>query len=187
MSGNEISLSAKLGPVVVSAGRRVDPLGAETPRFPLQNVPGVRAKVEGYLQQQRPSAIVSSAACGADLIVLQAARRAQIRCHVLLPSSPEDFRKSSVTDRPGDWGPVYDEILANSTIEIRQVSSGHEGYLEVNRSLFDKAQLLAAELGTSVAVLVIWNGQSRGQDDVTAHFRTEASRLNLPITEIPTL
>ncbi len=184
MNENEIRLSDKLGPVVVSAGRRVDPPGAETPRFPAQNVPEVQAEVEQYLLRCGPVAVVASAACGADLIVLQAAR---VPRYVLLPSSPEEFRKSSVTDRPGAWGAIYDDILHHSSVEVLEVPAGHEGYVEVNRRLMDKAQALAGDLGTTIAVLVIWNGESRGEDDVTAHFLREANERYLPVTEIVTL
>src|ERR1051325_10057308 len=72
-AGQNIS-SAKLGPVVVSAGRRVDALDASVPRFPPQNVASVQARIQEYLQRQLPSAIVCSAACGADLILLHAAQ-----------------------------------------------------------------------------------------------------------------
>lgn len=184
---SQSSSPEKPGPVVVSAGRRVDASDASTPRFPPENVSAVRAKVEEFLQQRRPAAIVCSAACGADLLLLQAAQKEEVRCHVLLPSPPEAFRQSSVTDRPGDWGPLYDEILRNSNVEVHEVPSGQEGYLEVNHRLLDKAQALADELGTSVAALVIWNGQPRGDDDVTAHFLREAGQRNFPVSEISTL
>ncbi len=173
------------GPVVVSAGRRVDAPDAATPRFPLQNVKIVRARVEEYLQQQRPSAIVASAACGADLILLQAAQN--LPRYVLLPSSPEEFRESSVTDRPGDWGAIYDEVLHGAQVDVLQVPSGQEGYLAINDRLLDKAQAVAGDLGTSVAALVIWNQESRGDDDVTEHFLREAGERNFPIREISTL
>jgi hypothetical protein len=173
------------GPVIVSAGRRVDAPDASTPRFPARNVETVRARVEEFLQQQMPSAIVASAACGADLILLQAAH--MVPRYVLLPSSPEEFRESSVTDRPGDWGAIYDEVLQCAEVQVLKLPSGQEGYLAINDRLLDKAQALAGDLGTSVAVLVIWNQQSRGDDDVTEHFLRAARQRNFPISEISTL
>jgi hypothetical protein len=173
------------GPVIVSAGRRVDAPDASAPRFPPQNVPAVRDRVQEYLQQQKPSAVVASAACGADLILLQAAHN--LPRYVLLPSSPEEFRESSVTDRPGDWGAIYDEVLQCAEVAVLRLPSGQEGYLAINDRLLDKAQALAGDLGTSVAALVIWNQQSRGDDDVTEHFLRAAGRRNFLITEISTL
>ncbi len=186
MTANQRSLPDKPGPVVVSAGRRVDAPDA-APRFPSQNVQAVRDKVREYLQEPRPAAIVASGACGADLIVLQAGLKAEVPCYVLLPSSPEEFRESSVTDRPGDWGSIYDEVLQGAQVEELKLPSGQEGYLAINDRLLDKAQALAGELGTSVAALVIWNQESRGEDDVTAHFLSEARQREFLVSEISTL
>jgi hypothetical protein len=173
------------GLVVVSAGRRVDAPDASTPRFPPQNVPAVQARIQEYLERQRPVAIVCSAACGTDLILLQAAQN--IPRYVLLPSAPEEFRQSSVIDRPGVWGAIYDEILRVAEVEVLTLPSGQEGYLIVNDRLLDKAQAVAGDLGTAVTALVIWNQQSRGDDDVTAHFLHQAKQRGLSVSEISTL
>lgn len=185
MSARQSSSSQKVGPVIVSAGRRVDAPDASTPRFPPQNVPAVQARVQEYLQRQRPSAIVCSAACGSDLILLQAAQN--IPRYVLLPSAPEEFRLSSVTDRPGVWGAIYDEILQVAEVDVLTLPSGQEGYLAVNDRLLDKAQAVAGDLGTSVTALIIWNQQSRGDGDVTGHFLGQAKQRGLLISEISTL
>lgn len=171
----------------MGAGRRVDAPDTVNPRFPSQNVPAVRAQVEEYLEQQRPSAIVCSAACGADLILLQAANRRQLPLYILLPSSRAEFRESSVTDRPGDWAAIYDEVVQAAQVEELPLPSGQEGYLAINTRLLDRAQALASDFATSAAALVIWNGESRGDDDVTEHFLREAQRRNLAIGQISTL
>jgi hypothetical protein len=177
--------SSAPGPVIVSAGRRVDAPDASTPRFPPQNVASVQARVEEYLQRQGPSAVVCSAACGADLILLHAAQN--IPRYVLLPSSAEQFRTSSVTDRPGVWGPIYDQILRAAQVEVLTVPSGQDGYLAINNRLLDRAVAMATELGTWVTALVIWNKQSRGPDDVTEHFLHQAKQRGLSVSEISTL
>jgi hypothetical protein len=38
-----------------------------------------------------------------------------------------------------------------------------------------------------LVVIVVWNGFSRGDDDVTAHFLAEARQRALPVTEILTV
>ena len=106
---------------------------------------------------------------------------------MLLPASPDEFRESSVTDRPGNWGPIYDAVLKASTVEVLSLPEGQEGYLEVNHKLLDKAQELAQGEGAPVSALVIWNRESRGDDDVTAHFLEEARRRSIKVLEISTL
>ena len=187
MNASSSSSADKRGPVLVCAGRRVDAADASVRRFPQQNVSRVRSDMESFLDEQKPIALVSSAACGADLLILQASLQRHLACHVLLPSAPEEFRRSSVTDRPGDWGPIYDAVLKACQVEVFRLSSGQEGYLEINRKLLDKAQALARQQTTWVAALVVWNEESRGNDDVTAHFLDEAGRRGFPVTQISTV
>ena len=157
-------------PVIIEAGRRVDAPDAQVPRFPPSNVSEVSRRTRRLLSKQNPQAVVCSAACGADLLLLQAAGEMRIEQVVLLPSEPEVFRKSSVTDRPGDWGELYDKVLKTAQVEILRLSVDQEGYLETNLKLLDRGQQLARENGVAAEALVIWNGVSRGSDDVTAHF-----------------
>jgi hypothetical protein len=174
------------GPVIVEAGRRVDAAGAVA-RFPPKNVPVVRERIRRVLSNQKPIAILSSAACGADLLLLDVAGEMSIPRHILLPSKPEEFRVSSVTDRPGNWGELYSEALRTSTVEVLKLPEGQEGYLETNLKLLDHAQALAAREHTTVQALVVWNRKSRGPDDVTEHFRKQAELRDIPVIQISTL
>src|ERR1700687_257733 len=104
------------GAIVALAGRRVDPVDADTRRFPLENVTLVRKRLSELFVAERATALVSSAACGADLAALEAAERLGLRWRIVLPFAPERFRQTSVIDRPGDWGPVFDRLIAQSRI-----------------------------------------------------------------------
>jgi hypothetical protein len=174
-------------PVIVAAGRRVDALGAQVPRFPPPNVSKVSDSIKKLLAELDPQVVVCSAACGADLLLLQAAHKIQIRQIVLLPSEPEAFRESSVIDRPGDWGLLFEQVVKTAQIEILKVPEGQEGYLETNLKLLDRAQQLARDNGVHTEALVIWDGISRGADDVTAHFLHESMSRKMRVFEIPTV
>ena len=175
------------GPVVVSAGRRVDAPDAQSPRFPAANVDAVRQRIVQFFDAQSPVALVSSAACGADLLALEVAGQKNVERYVLLGAEPDVFRKDSVTDRPGNWGEMFDQVMNSAKVEVLKLPAGQEGYLQTNLDLFERAQELATELGTTVAALVIWNEESRGADDVTAHFLEEANQRKIGATEISTL
>jgi hypothetical protein len=175
------------GPIIVGAGRRVDAPDAKVARFPLQSVPNVRKKIRQLLINQKPVAIVSAAACGADLLLLDVAGEIRIPRYVLLPLDPEEFRVSSVTDRPGNWGELYTKVLRTSKVEVLKSPEGQEGYLETNLKLLDRAETLAKQEHTTVKALVVWNRESRGADDVTAHFLEQAKLPKMPIIEISTL
>ena len=175
------------GPVIVEAGRRVDAPDAAAARFPSQSVPKVRKGIRQVFTDQQPVATMSSAACGADLLLLDVAMELRVTSHILLPTEPETFRVSSVTDRPGNWGEIYSKALRKSTVEVLNLPEGQAGYLETNLKLLDRAQSLANEEHTAVHALVVWNQESRGRDDVTAHFLKQAELRKMPVLEISTL
>jgi hypothetical protein len=175
------------GPIIVEAGRRVDAPDATVARFPPRNVPNVRKRIREVLANQKPSAVASSAACGADLLFLDVANEIHVPRYILLPSDPEVFRASSVTDRPGNWGQLYSKAIRTSNVQVLKVPEGQQGYLETNLKLLDRAQDLAKQHHTSVDALVVWNQESRGQDDVTAHFLEQAKLREIPILEISTI
>ena len=90
--------------IVALAGRRIDKPDADAPRFPLTSVDLVRGRLHHLLSVKKVTTLVCSAACGADLLALAAARDLGIRRRVILPFTRERFRVTSVVDRPGDWG-----------------------------------------------------------------------------------
>jgi hypothetical protein len=77
-------------------------MGAERVRFPLENAPVVRSRVRAFLNDRGASMLVSSAACGADFISLNAAGELGLGRRIVLPFDAPRFREVSVTDRPGD-------------------------------------------------------------------------------------
>src|SRR5262245_15369924 len=100
------------GMLIALAGRRVDAPNAGTARFPLVNVELVSRRVDELFEHEAATALVSSAACGADLLALKVAGARRMRRRIVLPFDRARFRATSVIDRPGDWGRLYDRILA---------------------------------------------------------------------------
>ena len=98
--------------VIALAGRRVDAPGVHPPRFPVEDVELVRSRLAKLFVEERAAVLICSAACGADLLGLEEAERLGLRRRVVLPFSPERFRKTSVVDRPGNWGPAFDRLVA---------------------------------------------------------------------------
>src|ERR1700730_18749721 len=75
------------------------------------HVPLVRRRIVDLLAEEHTEALVCSAACGADLIALEEAERLGLRRRIVLPFAAKRFRETSVIDRPGDWGPVFDRLI----------------------------------------------------------------------------
>lgn len=179
--------SGKTGPVIVQAGRRTDAADAQVPRFPLSMTETVRQRIQQVFISEKPSALVSAAACGTDLLALDLAGEMHIPRVVLLPAPPEKFRAESVVDRPGNWGPMFDKLMRQVKVEVISNGAGQDSYLQANLKLLDRAQGLAAQQKTAVLALVAWNGQSRGPDDVTEHFLVQARSRKFRVVEVRTV
>jgi hypothetical protein len=178
--------------VIALAGRRVDAPNTDQQKFPSENAARVQQEISDFLKSANAEALVSAAACGADLLALEAAGELGIRRRIVLPYDKEAFKQSSVIDRSAGWGARYDRIMAEvessgDLIELDYERDQHETYFAANHDILDEAEDLAEELGQELNVLVVWNGQSRGEDDVTGHFVEEAKNRGLKVSEISTL
>jgi hypothetical protein len=176
--------------IIAVAGRRIDAADAAKARFPLQNIGVVKARVRAMLENLAASTLVCSAACGADLIALAEAHFLGLRRKVVLPFDRARFRQTSVTDRPGDWGRLYDDIMDQAEeagdVDIVRDASDADAYAVTNCRILDDAIFLGQQVHEPVTAALIWDGASRGDDDLTAGFRIEARNRGLPIVEVRT-
>jgi hypothetical protein len=177
--------------IIALAGRRVDAEDAKQDRFPAKNVDVVRQRIRTILRTYRASVVVSSAACGVDLLALSEAGRLGLRRRVVLPFTRERFRSTSVTDRPGEWGLLYDDVLneveKSGDLVVMQLSSGNEPYAEANHLILDQALLLGQQLQHPVTAVLVWDGKSRGEGDLTEEFGAYARKKGFPVVEVMTL
>jgi hypothetical protein len=168
--------------IVALAGRRIDAVDTNPSRFPLDAVPTVRRRLADLLARERAVALVCSAACGADLLALEEAERLGLRRRIVLPFPPDRFRESSVVDRPGDWGRVFDRLVraAEEAGDLIVLSGNPDNddaaYAAANEAIIAEAQRLAQE-GTAhrLVAAIVWEGLARPGDDTTAHFRKLAA------------
>jgi hypothetical protein len=171
----------------------VDPVGADTPHFPPANVGLVRQRLAALFVAEGATALVCSAACGADLAALAEAQRLGLRRRIVLPFDPERFRETSVTDRPGRWGPLFDRLIATARaagdlVVLDSAGSGDEdgdAYEAANRAIIEQARSLAAspEGGTvrRPVAAIVWEGEPHGERDSTNEFRRLAEKAGFEI------
>lgn len=178
--------------VIALAGRRIDAPGTP-PVFPLARVSVVRSAVAARLDSLGATVIVSSAACGADLLALDIARKTGRRRRIVLPFERSSFRESSVVDRPGDWGPLFDVMCDDAgrtgdLVVLGENPGTDDAYLAANERILDEALRLAGALGAAgVRVLVVWNGPRQHGVDATCSFVESASRRGVEWSEVRTL
>jgi hypothetical protein len=179
--------------IVALAGRRIDAENAEVKRFPLSAVSSVKEKLKKLFKEQKVSHLVSSGACGADLIAHEAAFEMGIDRTVILPFDPPIFRRTSVTDRPGEWGKIYDRLIAdvmksNHLINLKYEEGDKAAYEKTNVEILKKGEELSKDATKSdVMVLIVWEGKPRGKGDSTYGLLQEGQRRSLRTGEINTL
>ena len=176
--------------VFALAGRRIDAVAAVEMRFPLEQVPRVSREIASLFKEHSAKALVSSAACGADLIALSGAGLLGLRRRVILPFDREKFRKDSVVDRPGDWGPIFDRVLDDvcskgDLIILASPPGDEEAYKTASHVILDEAQSLSGK--QAPIAITVWEGQSRGKDDLTKEFYDAAILRSFQVFEVKTI
>lgn len=185
--------------IITLAGRRIDAQDASVVRFPIEVCPAVRMHIQALLKEQGATMLVSSASCGADLLALEAAGELGLRRRVILPFPPEKFRVSSVTDRPGDWGRLFDRIIADvrrtgDLVLMDEKEENNAAFRSTNRAILDEAQKLAPRHKSRaktaqerhILAVIVWDGQPRGELDLTLDFANEARARLIPVAEVLT-
>lgn len=178
--------------ILAVAGRRIDADDAASARFPLTNVPLVQQRLDALFAREGATALVSSGACGADLAAQTVAGARQMRRRMVLPFGRDEFRASSVTDRAGDWGPVYDRVLAEldrtgDVVVLADHAAGDAAYATANNAILDEAATLARQGATDVVALLVWDGAPRAGDDLTAAFGQAARARGYRVEQVKTL
>ncbi|HEX8705618.1 MAG TPA: hypothetical protein VF815_42685 [Myxococcaceae bacterium] len=179
--------------VIALAGRRIDAPQAKQPRFPLEQAGVVEQRLSRLFQEVKASALVCSACCGADLIALQVAGAQKLRRRIVLPFAPEQFRQTSVTDRPDErWGALFDRTLAEvqtagELVVLSDPGDDAQAYAAANVTILQEAQALcSSQPGTTALAVIVWDGLSRGEDDATEAFARLARSSGIPVHEVLT-
>lgn len=185
--------------IIAVAGRRVDAPNSLPERFPAASVESIKQRLSQFMESHHVDHLVCSAACGTDLLALQAAKDLSIPSTVVLPFETSRFRSSSVVDRPGEWGATYDNLMkeleeSSRLIVLNYDADDPEVYTKANLEILDQAEKLVADRriptqdakGTSddITALIVWEGKPKDSDDTTYHFMLEAQKRNIQTKEI---
>ncbi len=163
----ELEAVLRLPNVVVFTGHMIDRSTGGSARFPRQLESAVAAEIRGKLDTLHAGIGYSSAACGSDILFLEAmiARRAEVT--IVLPTDAEVFKPESVdvTGPAGRWGERFDRVLAAASRVIVASTTA-----TANSTLFDYANDLllgmgmirARQLDAKPIGMAVWDGL-RGQ------------------------
>lgn len=155
-----------MAPVLVFTGHMVDAPDRPAPRFPAALEDRAREALSQRIAALAPMAAYGSAACGADILCLEAARATGAETHIVLPFPADDFRRASVDFAGPDWGRRYDECLARAdsvTVASDHRASGSAATFEyANLVLTGLGCLRAKGLDTALHALVAWDRSAPG-------------------------
>jgi hypothetical protein len=183
--------------IVAVAGRRIDAAGARPPRFPLANRRLVARRIASALRRVEAGTLVSSAACGADLLALAAARKLGIRRRIVLPYEREWFLEDSVIDRPGRWATLYNQLCdeacaARDLVTLRQPRGTERAFRAATDAVVAQALKLArresrTDPAAALTALIVWEGAPRGPDDMSAYMVERMHQAGARVVEVLTL
>lgn len=190
--------------IITLAGRRIDGKDDNPSRFPSENRKKVKEKIKSLFIKKNAKALVCSAACGADLLALEVADELNLPYRIVLSSDPQEFREKSVTDRGDDWGEIFDKLYEKAkkrgeVIEVDSTAENDEIYIETNVRILDEATMLAQEASDKTAgnvshdsienqilVVIVWEGRTRGDDDITANFAESGRARGFEVEQVLT-
>jgi class 3 adenylate cyclase len=124
--------------VIVFAGHMIDAPGRPVPRFPAALAPAVEAALRDLCARFRQPIVYTSAACGADLIFIEAALDAGAEVNIVLPFERADFVRTSVAIGGIGWTERFDAALERAARVIMATDESHLG----DDVLFEHAALL---------------------------------------------
>ena len=152
--------------VVAFTGHMLDAPGRAAPRFPASLVSAVATALREHVAVWHAPIVYTSAACGADLLFIEAAQAAGAEVNVVLPFDRGDFVRSSVATGGPEWEQRFDVALARAT---RVIFATEEGYLG-DDILFRQAAYLvdglaglrATQLETTPSLLAVFDADAAG-------------------------
>ncbi len=176
-------------PVLVYTGHMIDAPGRAIPRFEPRMEAVVREQIRARVEAVGPVASYGSAACGADILCLEAVRELGGEIHIVLPFRVEDFRETSVELRPeGDWGKRFERLLEDADEVLVVSEKPPDGmtstYEYANLVLTGLARLRAQLLETSLQGIAIWDGQESGEPGGTASVISMWQAADLPVERV---
>ncbi|MBS0319740.1 MAG: DUF4071 domain-containing protein [Proteobacteria bacterium] len=101
--------------VIAFTGHMIDHPQRARPRFPAALEDRVAQALRERLERMGPVIGYAQAACGADILFLEALQAMRMQTHVVLPFARSDFVATSVTFAGGDWERRFDTVLERAT------------------------------------------------------------------------
>ncbi len=159
---NWIESYLRIPSVVVFAGHMIDRSDRATPRFPPEIEDAVAEEIRRRIDRLNPGFGFAAAACGSDILFLEAMLDRGAENTIVLPFNEEEFARESVDFIPGsNWRERFDRVVAHAarviTASTQRLEIGGISYEFCNELLLGLATIRARQLDTELIPLTVWN------------------------------
>ncbi len=148
--------------IVACSGHVIDNPG-RAKRFPPEAETAAKAKIDEALEKLGARCGYSSAACGTDILFLEAMAERGGETHVFLPFAKEEFIETSVRRAGGNWVSRFERVLDHATSVHYVTNEGYYGddtlFTFCNQVMLGFAAMRGRGLDEDPNLLVIWDGQ----------------------------
>ena len=188
----------KIPNVAVFTGHMLDHPSRPSPRFPKELEKAIGQQITERVKKLEIGFGYSSAACGSDILFLEAVLEAGGEICVVLPYGKEEFLQDSVNFAGDDWPARMERVLSRAAhVEIastQKMEIGVVSYDYANQLVFGLASIRALQLETKLAPLAVWDGAKGDGPGGTASVierwrgsghKVEIVRLNVPAARRP--
>lgn len=158
--------------VVAFSGHMIDRPDREMPRFPPTLEAAVAAALRVRIDALGPAIGYAQAACGADILFLEAMHAAKMQTQIVLPFATPDFIETSVRFAGEGWVRRFERVLAAATrvvIATEETFRGDDVLFEHAANLIQgMAFLRAKELASLPLMLTVLDRDAVGRVGGTA-------------------
>lgn len=152
--------------VVAFTGHMLDAPGRMPPRFPAAAEPAVAAALAAWLDATGEVIGYSQAACGGDILFLEALQRRGHENHVTLPCAKPDYIEQSVAFAGPAWVARFEKALAGATSVGYATAEAYLGdevlFEHASRFIDGRALVRARELEGEALMLALLDAGAAG-------------------------
>src|SRR5262249_5970146 len=144
-------------------GHMIDQPHRRKPRFPKELEPAVTNAIRSRLETADAGLGYASAACGSDIIFLEAMLDREGEICIVLPYEREEFIRESVNLIPeAKWRIRFEGVLKHATrvgiASTQRLEIGGVSHDYANQLLLGLARIRAGQLETELRTLAVWDG-----------------------------
>jgi class 3 adenylate cyclase len=163
VDSSEIEQYLHIPRVLVFSGHMIDQPNRGKPRFPKELEPAVTNAIRSRLETADAGLGYASAACGSDILFLEAMLDREGEICIVLPYEREEFIRESVNLIPeAKWRIRFEGVLKHATRVViastQRLEIGGVSHDYANQLLLGLARIRAGQLETELRTLAVWDG-----------------------------